>query len=388
MNASFEKYFTGTSDGAATVYYDNSAKLATTSTGINVTGSVVSDGLTVDGDASFTGDITIKRSGVLTRGIEWNRSGTIDAAIKLHDDEIVKFDNFFNNGYQFRTGASGSEQLKLKINSNGNISFYEDTGTTAKFFWDASEESLRVPLGLYNNSINAFPSTGYAAIYSTGAGGSAPFNEAGHLVLQARSSGALRDIIFATGNGAAERMRIDSSGRVGIGTTSPGSNLEVSSATGSASPTATELRIGSSTQASNWSLTDPWGTLGFYSADTSGGGAGNLAEISARMENTVGGFASLDFTLQNPASSYAQTNWLSLKNSASLSQRRVDIEADGGLYVANNVGIGTASPGRMLHLNGSVPIIRLEDSDLSGYAEISANAQGSGITFNDRPNKL
>jgi hypothetical protein len=28
--------------------------------------------------------------------------------------------------------------------SNGDISFYEDTGTTAKFFWDASEERLGI----------------------------------------------------------------------------------------------------------------------------------------------------------------------------------------------------------------------------------------------------
>ena len=35
-----------TSNGAVTLYYDNSAKLATTSTGIDVTGSVTADGLT------------------------------------------------------------------------------------------------------------------------------------------------------------------------------------------------------------------------------------------------------------------------------------------------------------------------------------------------------
>ena len=82
---------------------------------------------------------------------------------------------------------------------------------------------------------------------------------------------------------------------MGLGTTSPNAKLDVSSATGSSSITPTELRISSSTQASDWSLTEPWGVLGFYSADTSGGGAGSLAEISANMENTVGGFASLDF---------------------------------------------------------------------------------------------
>ena len=41
-------------DGAVTLYYDNSPKLATTSTGIDVTGTATMDGLTVDGTGSFS----------------------------------------------------------------------------------------------------------------------------------------------------------------------------------------------------------------------------------------------------------------------------------------------------------------------------------------------
>ena len=33
---------------------------------------------------------------------------------------------------------------RLRIEHNGDISFYEDTGTTAKFFWDASAEALGI----------------------------------------------------------------------------------------------------------------------------------------------------------------------------------------------------------------------------------------------------
>ena len=187
-----------------------STKVLVNSTGINVTGTVTADGLTSSGNLQIQKD---------TPAIELESPDGSSNSFKI----IPSLTNTLNFGTFFKVNDTDA----LKIANNGDISFYEDTGTTAKFFWDASEESLRVPLGLYNNSINAFPSTGYAAIYSTGTGGSAPFNEAGHLVLQARSSGALRDIIFATGNGAAERMRIDSSGRVGIGTTSPNYLLDV-----------------------------------------------------------------------------------------------------------------------------------------------------------------
>ena len=49
-----ESYITMVADGAVSLFYDNAAKLATTSTGIDVTGTVVSDGLTVDGNATIT----------------------------------------------------------------------------------------------------------------------------------------------------------------------------------------------------------------------------------------------------------------------------------------------------------------------------------------------
>tara|TARA_R100000951_G_scaffold42554_1_gene35747 strand:- start:246 stop:2204 length:1959 start_codon:yes stop_codon:yes gene_type:complete len=42
-------------DGAVRFYHDNAQKFSTTSTGIDVTGTVTSDGLTVDGNATFLG---------------------------------------------------------------------------------------------------------------------------------------------------------------------------------------------------------------------------------------------------------------------------------------------------------------------------------------------
>jgi hypothetical protein len=40
------------------------------------------------------------------------------------------------------TGDTTGLYQRLAIASNGDISFYEDTGTTAKLFWDASAESF------------------------------------------------------------------------------------------------------------------------------------------------------------------------------------------------------------------------------------------------------
>ena len=46
MSGSSELYAKFTTDGAATLYHNNAAKLATTSTGIDVTGVITTDGMT------------------------------------------------------------------------------------------------------------------------------------------------------------------------------------------------------------------------------------------------------------------------------------------------------------------------------------------------------
>jgi trimeric autotransporter adhesin len=61
-SADNEFMMTAVTDGAVTLYHNNAAKLATTSTGIDVTGTAVTDGLTVAGNVSVDGG-TIKLDG-------------------------------------------------------------------------------------------------------------------------------------------------------------------------------------------------------------------------------------------------------------------------------------------------------------------------------------
>jgi hypothetical protein len=46
-------------DGSVNLYYDNSKKFETTSTGVDVTGDVGGDTLTVSGDGTISGDVTL-----------------------------------------------------------------------------------------------------------------------------------------------------------------------------------------------------------------------------------------------------------------------------------------------------------------------------------------
>jgi len=296
-------------DGAATLYNDNTARLATTSTGIDVTGDVVSDGLTVDGDGSFTGNFEI--SG-LSPKIFLNETDTTDVNSRIRSAggklEIQTVDNSdanpvtrfqinhstgdvsipsgdldvtgtvtadgltvdgsatiqassspalivkdTTNNAEARlqafnstatVGTQSNHSFSIETNdtnralfaSNGDISFYEDTGTTAKFFWDASAESLGIgtinPTGDLEIATSA-TDTGVDLVLdgnktSNGGVGSIIFNNNGDSVGMIRSNRAsandAADMLFytqATGGANSERMRIDSSGNVGIGTSSP-----------------------------------------------------------------------------------------------------------------------------------------------------------------------
>jgi hypothetical protein len=129
-----------------------------TATGIDVTGTVVADGLTVDGRASVNQNMTNGSVSAFTNphlalksanstdttgfvGMSFATSDTANYGFSLgsqrtsagQGDLVVR--NHFNS-------AQGTK--KLSVADNGDISFYEDTGTTAKFFWDASAESLGI----------------------------------------------------------------------------------------------------------------------------------------------------------------------------------------------------------------------------------------------------
>ena len=150
-------------NGAVTLYHNNSPKFATTSTGIDVTGTATMDGLTVDGSSSLqttsVGQLNI--SG-LTK-ITGNRGTFVDPSEDPSVPNIFATNDAVGDFSQeaghliiqprvhptvFRdvifAGGAGTTKRLMTIQGEGDISFYEDTGTTAKLFWDASDERLNL----------------------------------------------------------------------------------------------------------------------------------------------------------------------------------------------------------------------------------------------------
>jgi hypothetical protein len=157
--------------GAVFLRYNNSSKFATTSTGIDVTGTVTADGLTVDGSTTLTGNTSPASDEVLLNLSSINGIGTAGNMLRFTDADPTATNNGSIGKIQFysedtdavvveiegqnadaspdgrlilKTAAGTTLQNRINIENNGDISFYEDTGTTAKFFWDASAESLGI----------------------------------------------------------------------------------------------------------------------------------------------------------------------------------------------------------------------------------------------------
>ena len=204
--------FKSTANSSAILYFDNLERLETSGTGVDITGTLTSDGLTVNGNATIQQDdalIFIKE----TDGTNIAAVGDLTGA---------------GQGGAFYYDHGGTATIQLKsyeastiengLNVKGDISFYEDTGTTPKFFWDASAEYLGLGTTTPDTNLHVYHATrNNVAVFESGdADVSVYLRDGNSTSISAVGIGASTDdLTFRSGN--AERMRIDSSGNVGIG---------------------------------------------------------------------------------------------------------------------------------------------------------------------------
>jgi len=128
LSAAYLEAITG---GAVNIYHNGSTKLATTATGIDVTGSVTADGLTVSGSVAAGAVLaTISNSGANGAAQLYLNNDAQNWIVNTRVDDAF---SVFN---------ATSSKTPFLINTNGDISFYEDTGTTAKLTWSAAGEDL------------------------------------------------------------------------------------------------------------------------------------------------------------------------------------------------------------------------------------------------------
>jgi hypothetical protein len=353
--------FYAVADGAVYLYYDGSTKLTTTSTGVDITGTLGIDGLTVDGDATIQANknetLQLKSTNALTTGwvggdvsvgrIEWYGSSSAGngEGIKAAIDTAATTSTGRDFDLLFKTGVnvgSGEPTTSLSIAPNGDISFYEDTGTTPKFFWDASAESLGIGTsspqakaeisgGLNNrlriNSTDGTTSNNYGIDFST----------AGTVRAGIRYNAGNNYLGFY-GYDNTERLRINSSGNVGIGTSSPADVLHVK------------------------------GEGQITVEDTSSGNIGEVYVSNTALQLSV-----------DPSGSIASSGIVMRVDG--LEKMRID---DSG-----NVGIGTSSPARQLHVDGSeARLVRLSHTSHPKLEFLDTTDGTSGAYIGSEDNEL
>ena len=125
-----ESAIVANSNGSVDLYYDNTLKLATTSTGIDVTGTVT---------ASSASDALVRVSD------STNANQRLDLTHNAGVASIISGNNGAFGTLKLQA-YNGTDTIdRFRISSNGDINLgYEDTGTTPKLFWDSSAESLGI----------------------------------------------------------------------------------------------------------------------------------------------------------------------------------------------------------------------------------------------------
>ena len=135
-----EEMVQANADGAVILYHNNAVKFATTSTGIDVTGTAVVDGLTVEG--------------ATTSLIELRKTGSDKANIKFDTTNGLQFDNsslsypIKFSGSLITASTGGSE--RMRIDASGNVGI----GTSSPdqiLHVKATSNSDAEPIALFEN---------------------------------------------------------------------------------------------------------------------------------------------------------------------------------------------------------------------------------------------
>jgi len=250
--------------------------------------------------------------------IHGNRTGWGNVNAKL--ELIIGGSNTADKVY-LGLDTSAASTRALTIQGDGNVGIGTTSPSTLLSLGDGSASSN--PVLTLNGGTNSGKGAGIA------------LRRAGANAIEIGFSSAVigdnnNDAVFYTnGSGAVhrfytsgvERLRIDSSGNVGIGTPSPGSRLDIRSSTSGANLTS----VNSATSGTNY---------GLDVGATGTGGASN-----------VGGFFTASGATANKA---IYINGVS----ASSSNYALYSDAAAKSYFAGDVGIGTTTPGQKLDIVG------------------------------------
>jgi hypothetical protein len=168
--------------------------------------------LTVDGN------ITVNAA---TASLFLNETDTTD-----ENTQLVQASGTFRIRTADDAGSNVAERLRID-HGTGDLSLYEDTGTTAKFFWDASAETISIGTGAsstatisaYSRTVSASLPSALRIIENTGASSYWDIGSTG---------GASNNLNFYANANTTPKMTLTGAGNVGINETVPFGKLHIS----------------------------------------------------------------------------------------------------------------------------------------------------------------
>ena len=243
---------------------------------LDITGTVTADGLTVDGDASLDGTAV---------NFIFNETDTTDLNTRLRQSGAL-----FSVATVNDSGSSPKAHIVVN-NSLGDISFYDNTGTTQGFYWDASTQRLGLGTTSPDEGLHVEESTTGTAVRIARGGNYIDIGGSGsgtQYVKGFEGSVAFGNVyagntLFLTGD--TERMRIDGNGNVGIGTTSPDRSLHIAGT----EPSVVLENTGQGTDLKTWRIYSNSSSLQVGTVDDAFSAGQNALEITRNNTDNITG---------------------------------------------------------------------------------------------------
>ena len=322
--------------GAVTLYNNGNAKIATTSTGIDVTGTVTADSLTVDGTAVEVASINSTQNGAQIHFDSASTSSDWSLGISNSaDGDFLIYQNAHAGAGDILLYTNGSE--RLRITSDGKIG----VGTSAPIY-AADIKTSGTNNGQLRVGGGSTSATGLL-LEQTNSGTTTANIQNSYYATSASASLSIKSgyTTFHTGTSGSERMRIDSSGRLLLNTTVEGytdyaDDFTISNTSGRSGMT---IRSGATSQGSI-----------FFSDSNANSGAGAYAGYVTYIHSSD--------SLQ--------------LGSGSVERMRIDS--------SGNVGIGTSSPSSY---NAAANNLVISDGGNAGITIVSPSTDSGSLFFAD-----
>jgi len=344
-------------------------------TAVNTKADTAGD--TFTGAVNFSADVAVNTNTLFVDVSEANVGiGTsspteklqVNGNIKIGDSHIIgndAFDNLTlissspegivygsNTDHIIKTGATGLSATgteRMRITSSGNVGIGE-ANPTQKLQVDGNIRLGDTAVGVDDDEDYNITSGGQLNIHANDSGENQNYVALNLKCGNANGSEAASSRIACFVNDD-EKMRIDSSGNVGIGTATPSFKTDINVNSTSANDTQIALRVKSTTTAD---MTNDFGVSQLFSVEDSSGTNFNIAQLRAVRDGAddSGAFAFA------PYSTGTATERMRIDSSGNL----LVGTTDNTLY--NNNASGADSNGTMITPSGEIQVARYQETPL------------------------